>query len=130
MRPFTARILDGSAIGLSGLCLAHCLALPIAAAVLPLLGAWAEAEWLHILFVAIAGLIAAVVVLRQADGRALSPGIAGLAAAGILLLIFGVVGPNAYERLGTMAGSLSLAAAHIWNWRSRSDQRSGRRRAP
>ena len=42
---------DTVAIGLSGLCLAHCLALPIFASLLPIAGAWAEAAWVHWLFV-------------------------------------------------------------------------------
>ena len=45
---------DTVAIGLSGLCLAHCLALPIFASLLPIAGAWAEAAWVHWLFVGIA----------------------------------------------------------------------------
>ncbi len=40
----TATLLDSSAIALSGLCLLHCLALPLLAATLPLLGAWSRAR--------------------------------------------------------------------------------------
>lgn len=46
----TASLLDSSAIALSGLCLLHCLALPLLAATLPLLGAWSRAEWIHVMF--------------------------------------------------------------------------------
>ncbi len=46
----TASLLDSSAIALSGLCLLHCLALPLLAATLPLLGAWSRAEWVHVVF--------------------------------------------------------------------------------
>ena len=38
---------DYIAIGLSLACLAHCLALPLAAAFLPLLSTQAEAAWVH-----------------------------------------------------------------------------------
>ncbi|WP_159088803.1 MerC family mercury resistance protein, partial [Xanthomonas fragariae] len=40
-----ASLLDSSSIALSGLCLLHCLALPLLAAALPLFGAWSQAEW-------------------------------------------------------------------------------------
>ena len=50
----TARLADPAAITLSGLCLVHCLALPMLSVVLPVLGAWAEAEWVHLLVIALA----------------------------------------------------------------------------
>ena len=43
-----------AAIGLSIACLAHCLALPVAAAFLPVLGVGSEAAWAHWAFVAVA----------------------------------------------------------------------------
>lgn len=46
----TASALDTSAIALSSLCLLHCLALPLLAAALPLLGRWEQAEWVHVVF--------------------------------------------------------------------------------
>ena len=46
-----AAVLDTSAITLSGLCVIHCLALPVMAAFLPVAGVWAEAEWVHKVFV-------------------------------------------------------------------------------
>lgn len=54
MKSSQAALLDASAVALSSLCLLHCLALPLLAAALPLFGAWAEAEWVHAVFVAIA----------------------------------------------------------------------------
>ncbi|WP_162953530.1 MerC family mercury resistance protein, partial [Pseudomonas aeruginosa] len=44
----SASALDSSAIALSSLCLLHCLALPLLAAALPLLGRWEQAEWVHV----------------------------------------------------------------------------------
>lgn len=54
MKSPSAALLDAGAVALSSLCLLHCLALPLLAAALPLFGTWAEAEWVHLLFVAIA----------------------------------------------------------------------------
>ena len=115
--PF-ARLLDGSAIGLSTLCLIHCLALPVAAALLPMLGAWAEAEWLHILFVAVAAPLSAFALLGSAHGGRAPASLMGLAAIGVGLLAFGAFAApsEAMETPLTVAGSLCLASAHIWNW--------------
>ncbi|WP_413894670.1 MerC family mercury resistance protein [Pantoea ananatis] len=49
---------------MSGLCLLHCLALPLLAAALPLFGVWAEAEWVHVVFVAIAAPLAGLALWR------------------------------------------------------------------
>jgi len=111
------RILDASAVGLSGLCLAHCLALPVAAAFLPVLGAWAEAEWLHLAFLAAAVPISAMALVRSGGWRA--PLVFGLALVGIGLLTSGVfLAPNEGAELAmTVAGGLALATAHSLNWR-------------
>jgi hypothetical protein len=117
------RALDGSAICLSALCLAHCLILPIGAALLPMLGAWAEAEWVHAAALGVAlplSLLAIARSVRSADRARL----AGLAGFGLLLLAVGAfLAPSrAMEVALTVAGSAALASAHIWNW--------WRRRAP
>ncbi|TYT26554.1 MerC domain-containing protein [Luteimonas viscosa] len=121
MRMSPASLLDASAIGLSGLCLAHCLLLPVGAAMLPALAAAAEAEWLHLLFVAIA-LPLAMVALGRAHRRRPLPGALWLlAASGLAGLLAGAIGwpAHALETPSTIAGSLLLAAAHGWNWRRR-----------
>ncbi|MEM7054169.1 MAG: MerC domain-containing protein, partial [Pseudomonadota bacterium] len=46
--------LDFSAISLSALCLIHCLALPLLAAGLPVIGVLSQAEWFHQLLVLLA----------------------------------------------------------------------------
>jgi hypothetical protein len=58
MTPALAKVLDASAVGLSALCLVHCLALPALALLLPVLGFWAQAEWVHVAFVLIAAPVA------------------------------------------------------------------------
>ena len=121
------RVLDGSAIGLSGLCLIHCLLLPIVAALLPVFGAWARAEWVHVVFVFVAAPLSALALLRQvSDGKSQRPVIL-LAAAGVGLLSIGafVVPATALDAPVTVAGSLCLASAHIWNWRRRQASHAG-----
>ena len=109
---------DGFAIGLSGLCLLHCLALPVAASLLPLAGAWAQAEWVHWLFVAVAAPISAWVLLFRMPRSWPLIGLAGL---GLALLVAGAAGlpSHALETPVTVAGGLMMAFAHALNWRAR-----------
>jgi len=112
------RLFDISAISLSGLCLAHCLALPIAAAFLPALGAWSRAEWVHGLFVAIAAPLTGFALWRVHLSHPLPGGLIVLAMAGLALLLAGALHwPTfGWETPLTVAGSLCLASAHLWNW--------------
>ncbi len=112
------RLLDASAVSLSGLCLLHCLALPIIAALLPRLGAWVEAEWVHWLFVALAVPISGFALLRSPCLRP-SPVFVGVAAFGLLLLFVAAIGwPNHdWTRALTVIGGLLIASAHLGNWR-------------
>jgi len=115
------RLLDGYAIGLSSLCLIHCLLLPIAAALLPVLGAWANAEWVHGLFVLVAAPLSAFALLRKTRSGSTQRPVVALAACGLILLVLGafVAHTKVVETGVTVAGSLCLASAHIWNWRRR-----------
>lgn len=105
--------LDASAIGLSGLCLIHCLALPVLTAVLPVAGVLAEAEWIHKVLVLFALPVSAVVIRSslRAGGNAV---FIGCAATGLALL----VGAAFIEVLHdletplTVVGALFLAGAH------------------
>lgn len=115
MKLISARLLDGSAIGLSGLCLIHCLALPVAAGFAPLLGVWSEAEWVHMAFVALAAPLS-VSALVLAKPRSLTA--IALAATGLGLLVAALFFHEA-ETLMTVAGGLTLATGHLVNWRAR-----------
>lgn len=121
MKPVVARALDLSALGLSGLCLVHCLALPVLALALPLLGAWASAEWVHIVFVALAAPIALIALIDWSRVRSSSGRLIGLAATGLGLMLAGALAiPVAtWERPLTVAGGLLVACAHVGNWRRR-----------
>ena len=121
MKPAVARALDLSAVGLSALCLAHCLALPALALTLPLLGFWAHAEWVHVVFVSLAAPIAMLALIDWSNGRPASWRLAVLAMLGLGLMLAGALeAPRAsWERPLTVAGGLLLASAHIANWRRR-----------
>ena len=113
--------LDRSAIGLSFMCLTHCLVLPVAAAFLPLAGVWAEAEWLHRLFVLLALPITALAIVHDGKSKTgfsfIAPAVLGLT----LLLAAGFVEAlHDSETVLTVAGAIFLASAHAWRWSRRS----------
>ncbi|MDV3516301.1 MerC domain-containing protein [Stenotrophomonas sp. C1657] len=117
MKSPSAALLDAGAVALSSLCLLHCLALPLLAAALPLFGVWAEAEWVHLVFVAIALPITGLALWR-AERRQPLPALAWLSAGmGLALLMAGAlaVPSHAWETPLTVTGSLLLAATHLWN---------------
>ncbi|HEL5085468.1 TPA: MerC family mercury resistance protein, partial [Stenotrophomonas maltophilia] len=121
MKSPSAALLDAGAVALSSLCLLHCLALPLLAAALPLFGTWAEAEWVHLLFVTIA-LPLTGYALWRAERRHPLPVLAWAAAGvGLGLLLAGALAlpSHDWETPMTVTGSLLLAATHIWNARHR-----------
>ncbi|MBX9617195.1 MAG: MerC domain-containing protein [Caulobacteraceae bacterium] len=109
--------LDGVAITLSGLCLVHCLALPVLAITLPFLGVFAEAEWVHWLFVALA-VPASALALLASGGQRSWPLVLG-ATLGLGLLAAGAAGwpDHDLETVLTVSGGLVLATVHALNWR-------------
>lgn len=118
--PAQARAGDAVAISLSGLCLIHCLALPFLVGFLPLLGSWAEAEWVHAGFVGLAVPVS-IWTLSRAPRDTLPKIVVVLAAVAFVFLIGGAAGypDEALETPLTVAGGLALALAHLINWRRR-----------
>lgn len=105
---------DFAALSLSGLCLIHCLAIPALAVALPILGAWAEAEWVHWAFIALAVPISFWALSRgRRQGRARR---LLLASIGLGLMVAGASGIGD-ETVMTVAGGLTLAVAHALNLR-------------
>ena len=97
------------------MCLAHCIALPLLISSLTLAVPFAENELVHkvlVLFAAPATFVAVYADLKQAARRVFI----GVAILGLGLLIAGAFVPalEAYEEPVTVAGSIMLAAAHIW----------------
>ncbi len=121
MKSNHAALLDASAVALSSLCLVHCLALPLLAAALPLFGAWAEAEWVHLLFVAIAAPLTGFALWRAHRQQSLPAAAWMVATLGLALLLAGALEWPSHdsETPLTVAGSLLLAATHVWNARRR-----------
>ena len=111
-------ILDHAAIALSGLCLIHCLLLPIIIVGLPLLAQFNAAHFhAQILIVVVpVSLFAFTLGYRHHGNKAIVAwGAAGIA----ILFIAGTVAHANYgvlaDSLLTMAGSVVLATAHYRN---------------
>ena len=113
-----AQMMDGSALTISGLCIIHCLALPVAALWLPLAGAFAEAEWIHKVLVLIALPVSSIAFLGSRTSRT-ARGCIFLAVAGLSLMLASAFleALHEAETALTVTGALMVAAAHIWRWR-------------
>jgi hypothetical protein len=116
----SAAVGDVFALSLSGLCFVHCVVLPPLAVVLPLLGAWAHAEWVHWLFAGLAAPLS-MWTLSRPPSSARSAWALALATMGVVLLFSGAAGfPRAnLETPLTVMGGLALASAHAINLRRR-----------
>ena len=105
------RKLDVYAMFISGLCLIHCLALPLS--VLPIAAALGDNEWVHRVLVVLA-FPATALVVRAARSHRL---FVTFAITGLTLLLTGafVTKLEAYETWLTVAGSMCLGGAHLWH---------------
>ena len=112
---------DGWAIGLSGLCLVHCLALPVIALAAPAALGLERYHWeAHAVFLVVAVSLTFLAFLPgQLHGRALrrSKRAMVLAGLGLGFMISALIGPlHHFETLLTTIGVLMLASAHVLNW--------------
>ena len=116
------RTLDALAVSLSGLCLIHCLALPLALTLFPIFAAAVvdDAVFHAVLYVAVlpTSCIAFVLGYRHHHDRVL------IILGGLGLVVLGVtavVGHDLFghtgERWVTSLGGLLLATAHVINYR-------------
>jgi len=115
------RKLDQTAVALSGLCLVHCLLLPVLLALFPLIGFdFMGHETFHqlILIVVVPTTAAALGVgcWRHRSGLVALLGTAGVAALIVAAFAVHAMGTLELERGVTVAGGLLLAAAHIRNF--------------
>lgn len=110
--------LDGAAVGLSALCLVHCLALPLLVAGLPFLAQFAEGHLHAQMLVIVLPLSTMALGLGYRHHRRFGIIIAGVA--GMAMLVVGAtvahfqLGLTA-DRLFTIVGALILATAHFYN---------------
>lgn len=111
---------DALAIGLSLLCLVHCLALPVLILALPAVTVWVSVpESAHAVVLALA--IPASAVALTFGFRAHHAGMpTAIALIGLALLCFGVFGAESEraETIATVIGGLLLAFAHALNLRA------------
>lgn len=111
--------LDWAAVSASGLCLLHCLALPLLLVALPSLGGAFAGSATHWILLAFALPVSLWVLTRDPWPEGLVP--LALGVAGLTLMTFGVAFYEglATERVLTVAGVSLVAAAHIVRWRRR-----------
>ncbi len=122
------RLADLTGLALSFTCLLHCLALPLLLLLAPAFSRWiALPEGVHAAILLLA-LPAAAIAMRDGWRRHRRVTPAMLAVIGLVLLALGLAAhegwitatdPEAADRLLTSAGALTLATAHLVNWRWR-----------
>ena len=109
--------LDLYAAGLSGLCLLHCLALPLLVTVMPLVAQTAESELVHrLLVVATVPVSLRVIWKTSAVHRNRLFVAVVLGGLGLLLLAAFIEAVSAYEEPVTLVGGVLLCSAHLWHW--------------
>ncbi len=111
-------LLDNAAVALSGICLLHCLTLPILIAALPFLGRYDEAHF-HAQMLLVA-LPVSVIAFMSGFRRHHVKSVVAWGMAGMLLLAFGAtVVHSSYgivaDRIVTGCAALILAFAHYFN---------------
>ncbi|MDE0246127.1 MAG: MerC domain-containing protein [Gammaproteobacteria bacterium] len=108
--------MDLCAVGLSTLCVLHCVALPVLAALMPLAAQAAESELVHRILVVAAVPVSLRVIWKTlpAAGNRLFVG-AAVVGLGLLLLGAFVEAVSSYEEPLTIAGGSLLGLAHLWN---------------
>lgn len=116
MTPRAAPV-DIAAVSLSSLCLIHCLALPLASAVMPVAGVLADAEWVHKALVLFAWPVSGLAVMRSLRTKAgwmfAVPALCGLA---ILSAAAFLEALHDHETALTVTGAAVLASAHMARW--------------
>lgn len=107
---------DAAGIGLSALCLVHCLGLPVLIAFSPALG-WMEDERVHLLL-AIGALAVTLIAAGGWPSIQSKPLMYLTAGAGLALLFAGALieMSELQERVITTIGALTLASAHVSSW--------------
>ncbi len=125
MVPFSAKVvrwgpaarLDLYAVGLSTLCMLHCVALPVLVSLMPVVAQAAESELVH-RALAVAAVPVSLRVIWKAlpvNGNRLFIGAASIGLVLLLLAAF-MEAVSPYEEPITVAGGALLCSAHLWHW--------------
>ncbi|MDH3719704.1 MAG: MerC domain-containing protein [Planctomycetota bacterium] len=119
--------LDGAAVGLSALCLVHCLALPLVVAGLPFLAQFSEGHLHKQMLIVVLPLSIVALGLgyrHHHNGRIVAAGAVGMA----LLTVGATIAHSQWglmaDRSFTIVGALVLAAAHFYNSVQTRDRRN------
>lgn len=108
--------LDLYAVGLSILCLLHCLALPLLVTIAPFVAQTAKSELVHRILVVAAVPVSLCAIWKTGAVRGnrlfVAAALAGLA----LLLAAFIEAASAYEEPITVVGGMVLGSAHLWRW--------------
>jgi len=111
-------LLDNAAVALSGLCLLHCLTLPVLIAILPFLGQFGEGHF-HVQMLVVV-LPVSIIAFSMGFRRHRLISIVTWGIIGMMLLILGgTVAHSSFglvaDRTVTICGALILACAHYFN---------------
>lgn len=113
--------LDGIGIGISSVCIVHCLLLPLIIALSPAWSAWLDMPdelhpWLLARALPFSGIVLGKAARNSSRARlSLAMGVAGLAIMSIGLLAKSEMAEIAV----TSGGAMLVAIAHLRNWRCR-----------
>ena len=116
-----ADLIEGIAVGATIACLAHCLALPLLFALVPVLSSVLPVpEHFHIIALALAiPATAGALFAGYRRHRLAGPLIAGTIGLSLLALAAIHWGETPLEMPITVLGSIAIAIAHLANWRFR-----------
>ena len=108
--------LDLYAVGLSTLCVLHCVTLPIFVSLMPVAAQAAESELVHRILVVAAVPVSLSVIWKtrpvHGNGLFFAAVLVGLV---VLLLAAFMEAVSPYEELITVAGGVLLGSAHLWH---------------
>jgi hypothetical protein len=110
--------LDNAAVVLSGICLLHCLALPVLIALLPFLGQLGAGHFHAQMLIVV--LPVSIIAFSLGFRRHHNKGVIAWGIVGMLVLVFGAtVAHSSFgivaDRTATICGALILALAHYFN---------------
>lgn len=112
-----SRTLDGLAVGLSGLCVAHCLLMPLVFAGLPFLGVFSEIPLVHQVLVGVAAPVSLFALVRSGGWRRAGLRVMALVGLGLLSVAAFYVPAEAWETPLSVTGAALLATMHLFNAR-------------